>query len=84
MQIFCTAAAGLQEMNPIPAEYRDHIGKYIPLMRSFNEGESADYLQLWLDDAFEKAPLLDVLACLGITFSVGKLSRNSGRLSHVL
>jgi hypothetical protein len=52
-------------MNVITQDYRDHILKFIPVMRSFNEHEAADHLQSWLDDELEKAPLLDVSAQLG-------------------
>ena len=59
------ALAGLEERNPIPKEYAEHIEKFLPVMRSYNEASAAQYLEDWIHDNLELAPLLDVSARLG-------------------
>ena len=59
------ALAGLAERNPIPREYAEHIDKFLPVMRSYNEMAAAQYLEDWIHGNLELAPLLDVSANLG-------------------
>ena len=42
------AFAGIAEHNPIPADYIEHIKKFLPVLRSFNETSAAQHLEDWI------------------------------------
>ena len=58
--------SGLVPRNPIPKEYRDHVLKFVPVLKSYNLKRAASHLEQWIAGTWEPAPLLDVsltLAC---------------------
>ena len=57
--------AGTAENNELPQEYKDHLRKYVPALRSYGLHDAAQYYEDWVDGALELAPLLDVSAHLG-------------------
>lgn len=61
-------SSGAARDNPIPQDYRDHIAKYIPTLRSFNLERAADHLQAWIDGNLSLAPLLDVAGSFGLSW----------------
>lgn len=55
---------GLEEPNCITKDYQEHIERFIPVMRSYNEHEAANHLEMWIKGTLPKEPLLDVSAWL--------------------
>ena len=55
---------GTAERNPLSEETRDHYRKRIPILRSYGLATAANYLDDWITDQLELAPLLDVSAHL--------------------
>lgn len=58
-------SAGLAEKNPLTAEFKDHLRKYVPTLRSYGLTAAADYYHDWVQDRLTGAPLLDISALLG-------------------
>ena len=56
---------GLGEKNPLSPEYRDHLRKYVPTLRSYGLQAAADFYQTWADGNLVPSPLLDTSAWLG-------------------
>ncbi len=57
--------ASLAPKNPITEDYRSHILKYLPILRSHSLDRAADHLDHWVSDTLQLKPLLDVSATLG-------------------
>ena len=64
--------AGLAPAKEIPAEYKDHIRKFLPAIRNpiYKMEAGAQHLEDWIDDVLEPAPLLDVSARLAQNRSI--------------
>ena len=58
--------AGTAPDPPISDDYRNHLRKYIPVLRSYKLNDTAAFFQEWVDDELKPAPLLDVSALLGL------------------
>ncbi len=54
--------AGIADPNPITKDYAEHIEKFLPTMRAYNEHEAANHLESWIKGTLPKEPLLDVSA----------------------
>lgn len=59
---------GVGERNEIPRDYVDHIEKYLPVMRSYNEDAAAQHLEHWIKGTLELQPLLDLSTFLVFIF----------------
>ena len=57
--------AGVAENNELAQDYKDHLKKYVPTLRSYGLNDAAQYFEDWVDGVLELAPLLDVSACPG-------------------
>lgn len=60
--VFFVLFAGVAESNPITKDYAEHIEKFLPTMRTYNEHEAANHLEMWIKGTLPKEPLLDVSA----------------------
>ena len=58
---------GTAEKRAVKSEYRDHVLKYVPVLRSYNMTKAANHLEAWARDELDLAPLLDTSAILGVT-----------------
>jgi hypothetical protein len=56
--------AGIAENNELAQDYRDHLKKYVPALRSYGLNDAAQYYEDWVEGVLELAPLLDVAARL--------------------
>lgn len=52
--------------NPIPADYKDHILKFIPSLEQYKLYRAAEHLKSWVLDQLVLQPLLDVSAWLDL------------------
>ena len=66
---FFVLFAGVAESNPITKDYAEHIEKFLPTMRTYNEHEAANHLEMWIKGTLPKEPLLDVSAWLRFDMS---------------
>ncbi|CAK9087504.1 FO synthase subunit 1 [Durusdinium trenchii] len=46
----------------LPEDYREHLRKYVPTLRSYNLDRAATHIEEWLNDELQLKPLLDVAA----------------------
>ena len=67
--VFESSLEGVAPNNDIGNEYKDHIRKFVPVLKSYNLDLAADHLRLWVDGALKPAPLLDVSATLASKLS---------------
>lgn len=53
--------------NPDLAEdYQAHLRKFVPVLRSYNLTDTAEFFRAWTDGELEPAPLLDISAPFGL------------------
>ena len=50
--------------NLIPDDYKDHLKKFAPVLRSYGLDRAADYLLSWSQGNLDQKPLLDISARL--------------------
>ena len=60
---------GVADMNEITKDYRDHVLKFVPTLRSYNLHRAANYLETWVSGRYVAAPLLDISAPLDKTLA---------------
>ena len=64
-QFDCVTLRGLATKNDIGDQYKEHIMKFIPVLRQYKLDRAAQHLQSWVLGTLERQPLLDVSAKLG-------------------
>ena len=63
---FFWGSAGIALHNPIPADYVEHIKKFLPVMRSFNEHSAAKHLEDWVTGELALKPIWTLASFPGL------------------